>query len=150
MRWRLLSHPVFTGSVALLAINDHVLKARWPGLITGKLSDIAGVIMFAIACTAITGRATLSTRLAAVAFTLLKTWPPVAAWAVPMLGGVTRTDPTDLIALLALIPLHRWLRQDHSSPRGALAVARRRDARPVHYHRDELRLSPADIRAVVG
>jgi hypothetical protein len=116
MRWRLLTHPVFTGSVALLAVNDHVLKARWPGLITGKLSDIAGVILIGIAATALTGRATLSARSTAVAFTLLKTWPPVAAWAAPILGGVTRTDPTDLIVLLALIPLHRWLRQDRSSP----------------------------------
>lgn len=115
MRWRLLTHPVFTGSVALLAVNDHVLKARWPGLVTGKLSDIAGVIMVAVAFTAVTGRATLSTRLTAVAFTLLKTWPPVATLAAPLLGGITRTDPTDLIALLALIPLHRWLRQDRSS-----------------------------------
>jgi hypothetical protein len=90
MRWRLLTHPVFTGSVALLAVNDHVLKARWPGLITGKLSDIAGVVMIALACTAITGRATLSIRFTAVAFALLKTWPPVAAWAAPILGGVTR------------------------------------------------------------
>jgi hypothetical protein len=120
MRWRLLTHPVFTGSVALLAVNDHVLKARWRGLITGKLSDIAGVIMIAIAFTAITSRATLSIRFTAVAFTLLKTWPPVAAWAAPLLGGVTRTDPTDLIALFALIPLHRWLRQDRSSPGVAL------------------------------
>jgi hypothetical protein len=116
MRWRLLTHPLFTGAVALLAVNDHVLKARWPGLITGKLSDIAGVIMIAIACTAISGRSTLSTRVTALAFTLLKTWPPVAAWAAPVLGGVTRTDPTDLIALFALIPLHRWLQQDRSSP----------------------------------
>jgi hypothetical protein len=119
MRWRLLTHPVFTGSVALLAVNDHVLKARWPGPITGKLSDIAGVVMIAIACAAITGRPTLSTRLTAVTFTLLKTWPPVAAWAAPILGGVTRTDPTDLIALLALIPLHRWLRQDRLSASAA-------------------------------
>jgi hypothetical protein len=116
MRWRLLTHPVFTGSVALLAVNDHVLKGRWPSLITGKLSDISGVVMIAIAFTAITGRAALSSRITALAFTLLKTWPPVAAWAAPILGGVTRTDPTDLIALLALIPLHHWLRQDRSSP----------------------------------
>jgi hypothetical protein len=56
MRWRLLTHPVFTGAVALLAVNDHILKARSPGLIAGKVSDIAGVIMIAIALTAITSR----------------------------------------------------------------------------------------------
>jgi hypothetical protein len=115
VRWRLLTHPIFTGAVALLAVNDHVLKARWPGPITGKLSDLAGVVMIALACTAITGRTNFSIRLTAAAFALLKTWPPVAAWAAPILGGVTRTDPTDLIALLALIPLHRWLQQDRSA-----------------------------------
>lgn len=42
MRRRLgvVTTPVFTGSVAVLALNDHVLKATWPGLITGKLSDL--------------------------------------------------------------------------------------------------------------
>jgi hypothetical protein len=112
MRWRLLTHPVFTGSVALLAVNDHILKARWPGLITGKLSDIAGVVMIAIVLTTVTNRAALSIRLTAVVFTMLKTWSPVAAWSAPILGGVTRTDATDLIALLALLPLQRWLRHD--------------------------------------
>jgi hypothetical protein len=112
MRWRLLTHPVFTGSVALLAVNDHILKARWPGLITGKLSDIAGVVMIAIVLTTVTNRAALSIRLTAVVFTMLKTWSPVAAWSAPILGGVTRTDATDLIALLALLPLQRWRRHD--------------------------------------
>jgi hypothetical protein len=147
MRWRLLSHPVFTGSVALLAINDHVLKARWPGLITGKLSDIAGVIMFAIACTAITGRATLSTRLAAMAFTLLKPGRPWqrgryrcrAASPAPTPPTSSRfSPPAPLATTRSLLARHHP------------AVAHRHDARPVHYNRDELRLSPADIRAVVG
>jgi hypothetical protein len=38
MRQRLavLASPVFTGVVAVLAVNGHLLKAMWPGLITGK------------------------------------------------------------------------------------------------------------------
>jgi len=27
-----------------LIVNDHVLKPRWPGLLTGKLSDLAGLV----------------------------------------------------------------------------------------------------------
>ena len=41
----LLVSPVFFGSIALLLLNDHVLKAAWPGLVTGKLSDVAGVVI---------------------------------------------------------------------------------------------------------
>lgn len=41
-----LLHPVAVGSVAVLVVNDWVIKERWPGAITGKLSDIAGLIFF--------------------------------------------------------------------------------------------------------
>jgi hypothetical protein len=34
-------HGHFTRAIALL-LNDHVLKAVAPGLLTGKLSDVAG------------------------------------------------------------------------------------------------------------
>lgn len=39
-RWRALAHPAFVASVAVLALNDHVLKARFPGWWTGKISDL--------------------------------------------------------------------------------------------------------------
>ena len=29
----------------LLALNDHVLKQAWPGWVTGKLSDVAGLVV---------------------------------------------------------------------------------------------------------
>lgn len=106
--------------------------------------------MIAVALTAITGRATLSIRLTAVAFTLLKTWPPVAAWAAPILGGVTRTDPTDVIALLALIHLSPLVTARSLITRGRLPMARRSDTRPVHHHRNGLRIGSADQRALVG
>ena len=32
--------------MVLLLLNDHVLKAAWPGLLTGKLSDVAGLVVF--------------------------------------------------------------------------------------------------------
>ena len=41
-----LLHPVVLGAVALLLLNDHVLKARWPSWWTGKLSDVAGLAFF--------------------------------------------------------------------------------------------------------
>ena len=116
-RWDLLASPVFVASVVVLLLNDHVLKAAWPGLITGKLSDIAGVVMVAIALTAVLGgRRHAAFVTTGVAFTLLKTVPAVANAAVPLLGGRTRTDPTDVLALLALVPLWQWLARPAPAP----------------------------------
>lgn len=41
-----LLHPAALASVALLLVNDHYLKATWPGWLTGKLSDFAGLAFF--------------------------------------------------------------------------------------------------------
>ena len=43
-----LLHPVFAAAVALLLVNDHVLKTAFPGLVTGKLSDFAGLMFFPV------------------------------------------------------------------------------------------------------
>jgi len=37
-------HPVVLAALLLLFVNDHVLKAAAPSFITGKLSDVAGLI----------------------------------------------------------------------------------------------------------
>lgn len=39
-------------AVALLALNDHVFKDLWPGAVTGKLSDFAGLFYFPLLLTA--------------------------------------------------------------------------------------------------
>ncbi|MBK7890447.1 MAG: hypothetical protein IPJ84_06225 [Bdellovibrionales bacterium] len=36
-------HPIPLTAVAILAMNDHFLKVRYPSFVTGKLSDFAGV-----------------------------------------------------------------------------------------------------------
>jgi hypothetical protein len=41
-----LSHPLSVGATGLLILNDHVLKSAMPGLVTGKLSDFAGLFFF--------------------------------------------------------------------------------------------------------
>jgi hypothetical protein len=110
-RWAVLGHPLFTGSVFALALNDQVLKERWPGLITGKLSDVAGVVMLAVLLGALTRSVCLGSIITAVAFTALKLIPGVAELATPMLGGVTRRDPTDLLAILVLVLLVRWMKR---------------------------------------
>jgi hypothetical protein len=44
-----LLHPVALAALAVLILNDQVLKAAWPGPVTGKLSDVAGLIVAPLA-----------------------------------------------------------------------------------------------------
>lgn len=44
----LLQSPAFLGSVSLLLLNDFILKSAYPGWLTGKLSDFAGLFAFAL------------------------------------------------------------------------------------------------------
>jgi hypothetical protein len=111
-RWRLLASPMFTGMVFLLALNDQVLKSRYPGFITGKLSDFAGVAVIAIALGSVVS-ARAACALAGVTFAALKTSHAVAGAIAPFLGGTTRTDPSDLVALAILLPVYRWLSGVH-------------------------------------
>lgn len=106
-RVRLVVHPLTIASVVLLAANDAWFKAWWPGLATGKLSDLAGVWMVGALAVAALGSVRWGAALTALGFALLKTVPSVAVLAAPVLGGVTRRDPTDLVALLVLWPLGR-------------------------------------------
>jgi hypothetical protein len=41
-----LLHPVALIAIALLLVNDQVLKQLAPGVVTGKLSDFAGMVFF--------------------------------------------------------------------------------------------------------
>jgi hypothetical protein len=41
-----LLHPVVLASIVVLMVNDHLLKAAVPGVLTGKLSDLGGVLFF--------------------------------------------------------------------------------------------------------
>ena len=40
-----LLHPVAVAAVVLLVLNDHLFKPILPGLLTGKLSDVAGLLL---------------------------------------------------------------------------------------------------------
>lgn len=124
-----LNQPVPMLSVLVLAVNDHILKGSgWlPGVITGKVSDIAGLFFFPLLLVAVvqgaqtlarlphawripraalTASATLATGLV---FTAVKLHPPTNAL-VARFWGVMVLDPTDLIALIMLIPAALWMR----------------------------------------
>ncbi|MFT3776498.1 MAG: hypothetical protein QM820_64985 [Minicystis sp.] len=114
-----LRRPLPLAAVAVLAVNDHVLKGAGilPGWLTGKLSDVAGLFFFPILLVALArgahrllrGRDVADRRsLAAAAviatgavFTLLKLHAPFNAW-VTSVWGVNVMDPTDLWALPVL------------------------------------------------
>lgn len=116
---RCLQHPFTVTAVAILLLNDHVLKAALPSAFTGKSSDFAGLFFFPFLLAALAaGAVRLAGRrlpagwtfaaafaLTLAAFTLFKTNPPANAWLSNALGGrLIVRDPTDLAALLMLIP----------------------------------------------
>ncbi|MGH3746667.1 MAG: hypothetical protein ACRDT8_04625, partial [Micromonosporaceae bacterium] len=101
----------------VLLVNDHVLKALWPGLITGKLSDVAGLaaapalVGFALGLVApkLAPRALVWCSLAVVGigFGWVKATEhgaaaASAAWSVVAGPSQVLRDPTDLVALPAL------------------------------------------------
>ncbi|MDI1462017.1 hypothetical protein QEZ54_13665 [Catellatospora sp. KI3] len=111
-----LAHPASLTGLALLLLNDHLLKAWYPGPVTGKLSDVAGMLMFPplLACLAalaprlpsrFLGPAALA--LTAIGFALVKASPQGAwlashAWSALRGPSVVRADATDLLVLPAL------------------------------------------------
>ena len=112
LRW--LGSPVTAAAVAVLAINDHVLKQAWPGPFTGKLSDVAGLVVAPplVALLLALVRVRRSPLLVTGAlFAVVKTVPAAAAATSACLGWVAgpsyvRADPTDLLALPALLLAH--------------------------------------------
>ncbi|MEV0645480.1 hypothetical protein AB0I28_09470 [Phytomonospora sp. NPDC050363] len=115
MRW--VAHPSTIAAALVLLVNDHILKAAFPGLITGKLSDFAGLAaapaLLALAVALIVPRLP-ATALAATALTLTGAgfvWVKAtgagaeaasAAWSVITGPSVILADPTDLLAVPAL------------------------------------------------
>ncbi|MEO3793173.1 hypothetical protein ABGB14_23420 [Nonomuraea sp. B10E15] len=102
--------------VFVLLVNDHLLKQAWPGFVTGKLSDVAGLVVApALLALLFRRRADLAaTALAGALFTLVKsteTGAEVASQVWSLVAGPSRVlaDPTDLLALPALA-LAWWVR----------------------------------------
>jgi hypothetical protein len=155
----LLLYPLSLMSVAVLLLNDHVLKAAAPGVITGKLSDVAGLVFFPLLLVSVLEIVALRRRwqpsrgpmvlwsiaATAVVFILVKTtatgasvyaWTlGVAQWLVslgPLVGRspepvVVVADPTDLLAVPAVLAAWWIAAPRHSSPPGRRAVARTRE-----------------------
>ncbi len=124
-----LVHPWSLLALGLLGINDHCLKGTAPSWLTGKLSDFAGLFYFPflviIFAGLVTGPRFSRTKLpvgrfvflaVGAWFTAAKTIPVVHAatvrFAEALVGDVQIIrDPTDALALIALIPA--WLLYRH-------------------------------------
>ena len=109
----LLTSPPFVLAVALLLLNDWVLKAALGNWLTGKLSDFAGLIAFSLFWAALLPRRRNAVfALTTVGFLLWKSplsEAPLAAWNALGLWPLARVvDYTDWLALTALLPSY-WL-----------------------------------------
>jgi hypothetical protein len=103
--------PAFLVALALLVVNDWVLKPAVASWWTGKLSDVAGLFAFATFWSALLPRRRRHVcALTAVAFLLWKSeasgpaiefWNTVAPWPVARV-----VDYTDWLALLVLVPVY--------------------------------------------
>jgi hypothetical protein len=125
-------HPVVFGALVVLVVNDRWLKTAWPGYVTGKLSDVAGLVLLPVGLLSLlevgrwAGGRTLAWRrdavvlvtLCVVGFVFVKCTAAghdAYAWSVGALrwpvhgGGAVRPiavarDVGDLVALL-IVPL---------------------------------------------
>ena len=130
-------HPGALAALALLVVNDWVLKPRFgPSLVTGKLSDLAGLISAPLALSAAIGLALhLAARLGApvdpslsrrrligcaaatgAVFAAIKLSATAAGWWVAAVGALGRPaavylDRTDLACLPALA-VALWIGRD--------------------------------------
>lgn len=123
-----LLHPVAIAAIAVLLLNDHVLKAAYPSWLTGKLSDFAGLVFFPLLVAALIAPLARRGRIArdrlltacviatGVGFAAIKLWEPATVVCEHVLGWLQLgsgpvqivRDPTDLLALAALaFPLFR-------------------------------------------
>lgn len=127
-----LLSPIYLAAVALLLLNDFVLKQTMPGLVTGKLSDFTGLFAFAVFWSVVFPRWIKPVHLTvALAFAFWKS--PAAesviqGWNATMPFRIGRVvDYGDLLALITLPLSMLYLRREWPTvgPRkgGTVAVA---------------------------
>lgn len=131
---RALVHPLFWLALVVLVLNDHVWKHgdALPSVLTGKLSDFAGLLVapavLAVLLSARSQTAFLAGHLAVgVGFVAINVSEPAARLvvdAVSLVGMEWRiwSDPTDLLALPALWVSHRVLGDVASRPKTLRAL----------------------------
>jgi hypothetical protein len=166
-------HPVTLVAVAVLLVNDWVLKRHWHGGLVGKLSDVAGLAFAPVVLTAAVGLVlALAARLGAhidpsltrrrllaciaatgACFAAVKLSPDAAellARALSLLGRPAQIylDRWDLLTLPALAIAY-WIGRDELRriPLGKPAAIHRL-GRPAHPALIDSHIAGADTRAL--
>jgi hypothetical protein len=119
----ILTSPPFLTSLFLLLLNDWLLKPAFGSWLTGKLSDFAGLFVFALFWTALLPRRRVGVfATTAIGFLLWKSplsAPALEAWNALGVWPLARVvDYTDWLALVALLPAYLVIRRH---PTGAWA-----------------------------
>ena len=115
-----LTRPAYLAAVAILVVNDVWLKYAWPGFVTGKLSDVAGLFAFAVFAACVTKRPALACIATGVAFVIWKS--PLVEPLIANSPFSRVPDPTDLFALAVLPFAYRFVQRD-DAPRPRFAHA---------------------------
>ena len=112
------SWPLILSTIILL-VNDHILKYNYPGLLTGKASDFAGIFLLVLVLRSIFNKNTLFVSIAAAMFFIW--WKsPLSQSAIDFVNSVSpltihRTiDYTDLFALI-MLPLAHHIFKNRTS-----------------------------------
>jgi hypothetical protein len=132
-----MRHPLAILALVVLVLNDHVWKQAYPGLVTGKLSDVAGLAFFPLFLAELLGRRLslgLCALLTACVFTAVKLtplggdayryglaalqWPWRALAGRPFAPVQLAKDATDLAALPAVL-VSLWTARGSSPTRTA-------------------------------
>ncbi|WP_298540639.1 hypothetical protein [uncultured Aquimarina sp.] len=113
MQSKYIINPIFISSLLILLINDFFLKYAFHNWITGKLSDIFGIIVFALFLTSFASKFKKGIFIiTAIAFSFWKTsysQPIIEFWNALETIQFDRTiDYTDIICVLVLIPLYPY------------------------------------------
>ena len=122
-----LLHPVAIAALVLLVVNDHVLKAAWPGLLTGKASDVAALVLVPPLVVEL-GRLLTGGRLTSVTRTRLA-W--AAAIGIAAVFLAVKLDPGANAAYAVGLGLLQWPAHFVGSLFGGLPVAGPRPAPTV-------------------
>lgn len=130
---RTLAHPVMVLAIALLIVNDHVLKAAMPGLVTGKLSDVAGMMFFPVLLAAAAEQVGIRRGTVAVL---------VAAIATGTVFAAIKLSPTAADLYRIGVAAMQW-------PYHALVAALAGDALPA-LGRARLVVDPTDLVALLA
>ncbi len=125
-------HPVALLGLVVMVVNDWLLKPRFgPSAVTGKLSDLGGLVAAPVVLTAAIGlllralgrkdaylthrRLVISIAATGTVFAAIKLSPTAAGWFTRLIGLVRPAevylDPTDLLCL-PMLAIAYWIGRD--------------------------------------